>query len=278
MNTRHQIDTALFNCAFQSLPPLFCEQTPACGLILGSGWSDALDPEEVLARLSYSEIPGLGAGSVIGHSGELLLCTISGCRIVAFCGRRHWYEGAGWTPVALPVELLRRLGCQNLLITNAAGGINPTFTPGAVMAIRDHLNFTGLSPLIGPVIPGWGTRFPDQTTLYSQHLRHHLATAANSINLHLNEGVYVYAAGPTFETPAEIRAYAALGADAVGMSTVPEAMIANAAGLAVAAISCITNMAAGVSASALTHNEVIEEMERVKPRLSALIKTFINQL
>ncbi len=270
-------DSAVFNSAFQALPSVFCERAPDCGLILGSGWSDALDPEEVLARVPYDEIPGLGAGAVAGHAGELLLCTLAGRRVAAFCGRRHWYEGAGWTPVVLPVELLRRLGCRTLLLTNAAGGINPAFPPGSVMALADHLNLTGLSPLMGPPVPGWGPRFPDQTALYTPALRARLRASAEAIGLPLAEGVYVFSAGPAFETPAEIRAYAALGADAVGMSTVPEATVAGAAGFAVAAVSCITNLAAGVGGRALTHAEVIDEMARVRPRLARLIRAFLAQ-
>lgn len=269
-------DTAIFNRAFAALPPVFAEQAPDCGLILGSGWSEALAPEKILARVPYAEIPGLGAGTVAGHAGELLLCLLAERRVAAFCGRRHWYEGAGWTPVVLPVELLRRLGCKTLLLTNAAGGINPAYAPGSVMALTDHLNFSGLSPLTGPLVPGWGPRFPDQTTLYTPALRARLHAAATASEVGLAEGIYAFAAGPAFETPAEIRAYANLGADAVGMSTVPEATVAGAAGLAVAALSCITNMAAGVSERPLSHAEVIDEMRRVQPRLAQLIRAFLG--
>ncbi len=272
------LNAAVFNAAFQALPPVFCERAPDCALILGSGWGEALAPEAVLARVPYSEIPGLGASTVAGHAGELLLCTLAGRRVAAFCGRRHWYEGAGWAPVVLPVELIRRLGCTTLLLTNAAGGINPALRPGSVMALADHLNLSGLSPLVGPTVPGWGPRFPDQTTVYSPELRVKLHAAAQAIGLAIRDGVYVFSSGPAFETPAEIRAYAALGADAVGMSTVPEAMVASATGLRVAALSCVTNMAAGTGRPALTHAEVITEMARVQPHLARLIRAFLKDL
>ncbi|MBM4163884.1 MAG: purine-nucleoside phosphorylase [Lentisphaerae bacterium] len=270
-------DTAVFNAAFQALPAAFCERVPDCALILGSGWSDALAPERVLARLPYADIPGLGASTVSGHSGELLLCTLAGRRVVAFCGRRHWYEGHGWTPVVLPVELIRRLGCQTLLITNAAGGITPALNPGSLLVLTDHLNLTGLSPLTGPLVPGWGLRFPDQTAVYTPLFRARLHAAAAEIGCDLTDGVYVFSPGPAYETPAEIRAFAALGADVVGMSTVPEAMVAHSAGIGVAAVSCVTNMAAGTGGRTLAHAEVIAEMQRVQPLLARLIHAFVRR-
>ncbi len=269
-------DTAVFNVAFQALPAVFCEQSPDCALILGSGWGDALAPEKLLARIPYADIPGLGSSTVAGHAGELLLCMLEGRRVAAFCGRHHWYEGYGWTPVVLPVELIRRIGCRTLLITNAAGGIRRTLRPGSVLSLADHINLTGLSPLTGPTVPGWGARFPDQTAVYTPRLRDRLQNAAHVIGLDLTEGVYAFSPGPAYETPAEIRALAALGADVVGMSTVPEAMVACAAGIAVAAVSCITNMAAGTGGCALSHADVIAEMQRVQPQLASLIRGFVR--
>lgn len=270
-------DTSVFNSAFQALPPVFCEHAPDYGFVLGSGWSEALAPDEVLARVPYAQIPGLGDSTVVGHTGELLLCMIAGRRVVAFRGRHHWYEGYGWTPVIVPIELLRRLGCKTLLLTNAVGGINPAFPPGSVVVLTDHLNLTGLSPLTGPLVAGWGQRFPDQTFVYTPALRERLKNAAQEIGMNMGEGVYAFSSGPAFETPAEIRAYAALGADVIGMSTVPEATVASAAGFAVAALSCITNMAAGTSGQALTHAEVIDEMKRAQLQLARLIRTFVGQ-
>jgi len=274
----HNLDTTAFQTAFQALPPVFCEQPPACALLLGSGWGEALAPETVLARLAYADIPGLGSSTVSGHPGELILYEQAGRRVAAFCGRHHWYEGAGWTPVVLPIELLRRLGCRTLLITNAAGGIRRDLRPGSVMALTDHLNLSGLSPLTGPVVPGWGARFPDQTAVYAPELRDRLHAAARESGLTLEEGVYAYSPGPAYETPAEIRALAALGADAVGMSTVPEAAVASACGIGIAAVSCITNMAAGAGSSALSHADVMAAMRRIRPRLARLIEDFIRVL
>jgi inosine/guanosine/xanthosine phosphorylase family protein len=269
-------DTAIFDAAFQALPAAFCECVPDCALILGSGWGEALAPDKILARVPYADIPGLGASTVSGHSGELILCTLAGRRVAAFCGRRHWYEGNGWTPVVLPVELIRRLGCQSLLITNAAGGINPALRPGSLIALTDHINLSGLSPLTGPLVPGWGPRFPDQTAVYPPPLRDRLHAAAAGIGCDLADGIYVFSPGPAYETPAEIRAFATLGADVVGMSTAPEAMVAHAAGIGVAAVSCVTNMAAGTGGRSLSHAEVIAEMRRVQPRLARLIREFVR--
>jgi purine-nucleoside phosphorylase len=178
----------------------------------------------------------------------------------------------------MPVELLRRLGTRNLLITNAAGSITPSFTPGDLMIIRDHINTVGISPLIGPVMPGWGPRFPDQSQIYSPALIDLLRKAAHDTGATLGEGVYAFTSGPVYETPAEIRAYAGMGADAVGMSTVPEATVANAAGLRTAGLSCITNMAAGISGPNLSHEGVIEQTRKTLPLMAALLDAFLMHL
>jgi len=264
-----------FETAAAALPDICREPPPDCGMILGSGWSKALAVDAPLLRLPYSEIPGLGASTVVGHAGEFLLFDRHGLRIAAFMGRRHWYEGAGWGPVVMPVELLRRLGTRNLLITNAAGSITPSFTPGDLMIIRDHINTVGISPLIGPVMPGWGPRFPDQSQIYSPALTDLLRKAAHDTGATLGEGVYAFTSGPVYETPAEIRAYAGMGADAVGMSTVPEATVANAAGLRTAGLSCITNMAAGISGPNLSHEGVIEQTRKTLPLMAALLDAFL---
>lgn len=272
------MNTQLFETAAAALPACCFEQPPACGLILGSGWGAALQTGRVLARVSYRDIPGLGASTVVGHTGELLLFERLGIRIAAFLGRRHWYEGAGWDPVVMPVELLRRMGARNLLITNAAGGISPSLKPGDLMVIRDHINAAGLNPLIGPVLPGWGPRFPDQSHVYCDELIDLLRKAAHDTEVSLSDGVYAFTTGPGYETPAEIRAYASMGADAVGMSTVPEAIIANAAGLRTAALSCITNMAAGISGPHLSHDEVLEQTRKTGPVMAALLDAFLAHL
>ena len=272
------MNTALFDTAAASLPALCFDTPPACGLILGSGWSQALLAGAPLARLPYAGIPGLGASTVVGHAGELLLFERHGRRIAAFLGRRHWYEGTGWEPVALPVELLRRMGVRTLLVTNAAGGISPNLKPGDLMVIRDHINPTGLNPLTGPVVPGWGPRFPDQSQVYDPGLIGLLRMAAYDTAVSFTDGVYVFATGPGYETPAEIRAYASMGADAVGMSTVPEAIIANAAGFRVAGLSCITNMAAGISGPHLSHEEVLAQTRKTAPVMAALLDAFLARL
>lgn len=272
------MNTSLFDAAAAALPSAFSGQPPACGLILGSGWGSALQTGAVLARIPYREIPGLGASTVVGHAGELVLFERHGLRVAAFMGRRHWYEGAGWEPVVLPVELLRRLGARRVLITNAAGGISPSLRPGDLMAIRDHINTTGANPLIGPVVPGWGPRFPDQSRVYDPELVELLRKAAHDTDATLSDGVYAFTTGPGYETPAEIRAYAGMGADAVGMSTVPEAIVANAAGLRVAGLSCITNMAAGISGPHLSHDEVLEQTRKTAPAMAALLDAFLARL
>jgi len=272
------IDPAMFERAAAALPATFFDVPPLCGLVLGSGWSDALCPERVIFRMPYAAIPGLGASTVAGHAGELLVFEKHGCRFAAFMGRRHWYEGDGWVPVVLPVELLRRAGTRNVLLTNAAGGISANLRPGDLMLVRDHINTTGLSPLQGPVLPGWGPRFPDQSEVYDRALANLLRAAAHDIRQVVSDGVYAFTAGPAYETPAEIRAYGMMGADAVGMSTVPESVVAHAAGLRVAALSCITNMAAGISGPHLSHDEVLAQSRASRPMMAALADAFLARL
>lgn len=277
----HQpLNSAQFQRAAEALPTHCFERPPTCGVILGSGWSNALKTlmKQPLARMGYQAIPGLGVSTVSGHAGEFVLFDYGAARVAAFMGRRHWYEGDGWTPVVLPVELLRRMGAQNLLITNAAGGIRDTLAPGDLMLLNDHLNTVGLSPLIGPPVAGWGPRFPDQSRIYTPRLQTLLRTVAQRNGTTLHEGVYAFTTGPGYETPAEIRAYAQLGADAVGMSTVPEAVVANAIGIPTAAISCISNMAAGVCDAHLAHSEVLAATQRVQPVMAALMAGFWDAL
>ncbi len=272
------MNPSIFDLAAAALPKPCLKQPPDCGLILGSGWGSALKTGRVLARLPYHDIPGFGSSTVVGHTGELILFEKHGVRVAAFLGRHHWYEGAGWEPVVLPVELLRRMGARNVLITNAAGGISPSLRPGDLMVIRDHINAAGINPLIGPLVPGWGPRFPDQSRIYSDELIDLLRKAAHDTEVSLSDGVYAFVTGPGYETPAEIRAYAGMGADAVGMSTVPEAMVANAAGLQVAGLSCITNMAAGISGPHLSHDEVLAQTRKTGPVMAALLDAFLAHL
>jgi len=276
--TSDHINLMMLNMSFATLPPPIKEATPTAGLILGSGWSQALLDSAVTLRVGYDRITGLGPGTVAGHAGELRLVNLHGITAVAFCGRRHWYEGEGWTPVVLPIELMRRLGVRDVLLTNAAGGINAKLQPGDFISISDHINTFGINPLQGPLVPGWGPRFPDQSNVFNSDLRNLLQTVAQDTGISLTEGIYAYTAGPTYETPAEIRSYAAMGADAVGMSTVPEAMVANAAGMRVAAISCISNMAAGIRGPHLGHEDVLAETQRVTPQMTQLLDGFFRRM
>jgi len=251
---------------------------PAAGLVLGSGWGAAVETMRVRTEIPFSQLPCLGAPQVEGHRGRLLLADCNGTDVLVFQGRRHWYEGVGWEPIAFPVHVFGALGARRILLTNAAGGIREDLQPGGFMVIDDHINAMGVNPLTGPHDPAWGPRFPDQSEVYSTALRDALAAAAASLGEDLAHGTYLAASGPTYETPAEVRAYSTMGADAVGMSTVPEAILANAAGFEVAAVSCITNRAAGVGASALSHEEVVAVTRDCAPRMQTLVTGFVAAL
>ena len=272
------MDITFFDKAAEYFPDLCFKAPPDLGIMLGSGWGAALKPDEVLFRAPYSDIPGLGASTVKGHAGEFLLFRRGGKLVAAWCGRRHWYEGAGWEPVVLPVEMLRRMGCQALLLTNASGGINPTLRPGDFVIIRDHINLVGANPLVGPHVAQWGERFPDMSEVYTRRLAELLHASANRLGLRVMDGVYAYSSGPCYETPAEIQAYKAQGADVVGMSTVPEAVFACACGMKVAGLSLVSNLAAGISRRPLGHEEVMAAGEASKPNMAALIGDFVDRL
>lgn len=269
-------DLKPFEVAQAALPEAFRNVKPHCGLILGSGWKEALELDEPPLCVPYSDIPNLGASTVAGHSGELLLLTLKGRKVICFSGRRHYYEGTGWVPVLMPVELMRRMGVKTVLLTNAAGGISHHFKPGDLMVLRDHVNVTGYNPLQGTHMPEWGERFPDMSHVYDPELCNLLHDGAPG---KLKEGTYIFSTGPSYETPAEIRFYQQLGVDAVGMSTVPEAILAHACGMRVAALSCITNMAAGITgAGSLNHAEVLEQSRITRPRMASVIKHFVENL
>ncbi len=256
----------------------FPKAKPRLGMILGSGLSDIADSFEPLGILSYEKIPGLGKAGVAGHAGRLVWGRSAGVETFVFQGRRHYYEGVGWEAVATPLFLLKSLGAKAVFLTNAAGGTNPKWKPGDLMIIEDHINMMGVTPLLGAHDPFWGPRFPDQSFIYDRSLRAALARAGKKAHVPLRHGVYFAGTGPTYETPAEIRAWRALGADAVGMSTVPEAMLANAAGLRVVGLSCITNMAAGILNQALTHQEVFETSQKAMGNMKKLILQFWKEL
>ena len=267
-----------FDAAAGYLPDVCFKNPPDLGIMLGSGWGDALEIDEVFVRIKYADIPGLGASTVKGHGGEFILYRHDGKLIAVWCGRRHYYEGAGWEPVVLPVEILRRMGCATVLLTNASGGINPALRPGDFVIIRDHVNLVGVNPLIGPHVEEWGERFPDMTEVYTKRLAELLHASANRLGLRAMDGVYAYTSGPCYETPAEIQAYKAQGADVVGMSTVPEAVFAMACGMKIAGISLVSNLAAGISRRPLAHDEVIAAGAEAKPKMAAFIEDFIARL
>lgn len=259
------------NEAAQLLARKWPDAKPSCGLVCGSGWGDVIEAFTVRGTLSYAEIPGLGATGVVGHAGKLIWGTSAGRETFIFQGRRHWYEGEGWTPIALPIFVMKARGVSAVVLTNAAGGIRKDLKPGDLMVIDDHISMIGANPLVGPHDPAWGPRFPDQSTVYNAELRVLADRAGQASGNNLKHGVYLAASGPTYETPAEIHAFRAMGADAVGMSTVPEAQLANACGMRVLGLSCITNFAAGISPLSLSHDEVVATTNAAMPRMRALL-------
>jgi len=256
----------------------FDKPKPLAGLILGSGWGEVLESFNVIETLSYEEIPGLGKTGVVGHSGRLVLAEGAGILTLIFQGRRHYYEGEGWTPVAVPLYVLKKLGVKWVLLTNAAGGVRDDLTPGSLMVISDHINNMSSNPLIGPHHTCWGPRFPDLSNAYDKSMRAALKRAGDKAGLKVTEGVYFASSGPFYETPAEIRAFRTLGADAVGMSTVPEALLGTAAGLRIAGLSCITNSAAGISKNPLSHEEVTETSQQTMPKMKSMISNFWKEM
>lgn len=276
--TTQNMDYARLDEALAAIRGKWPAAKPACGFVLGSGWSDVAEALEIRDTMSYTDIPGLGATGVAGHAGRLVWGSGAGVETFVFQGRRHWYEGEGWTPIALPLYVLKQLGAQHVVLTNAAGGINPGFKVGDLMVIDDHINWMFAHVLPGPHNPVWGPRFPDQSNVYAPELRDLMDKAAAASGILVRHGVYLATSGPTYETPAEIRMFGRLGADAVGMSTIPEAVLASAAGMKVAAISCISNLAAGISKQALSHEEVAETTNRVMGDMKKLLLQFLKEL
>ena len=246
---------------------------PALGIILGSGFHHVLARVKVDGELSYDRIPGLPPVGVSGHSGRVVVGRLEGTPVLIFSGRAHYYEGHSMEAVTCSVRVMAACGITDLLLTNAAGGVNPKFRAGDFMVISDHINLMGVNPLRGTTIGGL-PRFVDLTCAYDPQLRRWLGTAARRCGLRLRSGVYLAVAGPSYETPAEIRAFARLGADAVGMSTVPETIVARQCGLRVAGLSCITNLAADRSRAALSHQEVLDTAARVRHAGARLVAEF----
>lgn len=251
---------------------------PEIGLILGSGLGVLAEAMKGATAIPYREIPHFPVSTVAGHAGELVVGEAAGRPVLLMNGRFHLYEGYPAQAVAFPVRVMKALGVHTLVVTNAAGGINTSFQPGDLMLIEDHLNLTGQNPLVGPNDESIGPRFPDMSEAYSARLRELARAVAEQQGLRLVSGVYAGLLGPSYETPAEIRMLRALGADAVGMSTVTEVIAARHAGLEVAGISCISNMAAGILPQPLSHREVMETAERVKERFLGLITGLLPRI
>ena len=251
---------------------------PEIAIVLGSGLGDFANSLGGATTMPYAELPHWPASRVIGHSGKLVVGTVRGRTIAALAGRSHLYEGHDVGRVAFPVRALGLLGVKTLVLTNAAGGVNTGFAQGALMVIDDHINLMGHNPLVGENDERFGPRFPDMTAIYSSRLRGIADRAGQAIQLSLPHGIYVALLGPSYETPAEIRYLRTIGADAVGMSTVPEAIVARHMQMEVLGISCITNMAAGVLPRPLDHGEVMATAARVRGQFIALLEGIIGQL
>lgn len=229
---------------------------PTIGLVLGSGLGDFADTLENAIRIPYGEIPHFPASTAPGHAGVLVFGKKCGKSVVVMQGRLHYYEGHTMQELTMPIRVLAAIGVKDLVLTNSSGGANPNFLPGSLMLIRDHINFSFANPLIGPNLDAFGPRFPDVSDLYTAELRTIIKERAKEADLPLEEGVYMMFTGPNYETPAEVRMAQLLGADAVGMSTVPEALVAGHCGMRIVGVSCITCYAAGVSDRKIDHAEV----------------------
>ncbi|MGI6077236.1 MAG: purine-nucleoside phosphorylase [Fastidiosipilaceae bacterium] len=247
-------------------------------LVLGSGLGPIADRIENVKRLPYSEIPGCPVSTAPGHEGNLLIGTLAGQNVVAMQGRFHYYEGYSMEKVVFLIRVMAVLGVNSLILTNAAGGVNRAFNPGDLMIITDHIGFNCVSPLIGPNIEELGPRFNDQTHVYDPQYIALAKQVAQDLDISLQEGIYYYTQGPSYETPAEIQAIGRLGGDAVGMSTVPEAICANHAGIRIFGLSCITNYAAGIIDEPLNHEEVLAIGAKVSAQAVALVEGMLNSM
>ncbi|MDL4841214.1 purine-nucleoside phosphorylase [Aquibacillus rhizosphaerae] len=248
---------------------------PKIGLILGSGLGMLADEIDNPVKIAYADIPGFPVSTVEGHAGQLVIGELKGEFVLAMQGRFHFYEGYPLSEVTFPVRVMKDLGIEKMIVTNAAGAVNPSFEPGNLMLIKDHINLAGDNPLIGANNQGHGVRFPDMSTAYTPALQQLALQTASSLGIDLKQGVYVWNSGPSYETPAEIRMLQKLGGDAVGMSTVPEVIVARHAGMEVLGISCISNMAAGILDQPLSHEEVMETTEKVRGQFLNFVKEMI---
>ena len=250
---------------------------PEIGIILGSGLGDFADSFESIV-IPYNDIPNFEKSNVHGHKGQLVFADVNGKKVVMMQGRYHFYEGYSMQTVTFPVKVMKKLGVKTLIVTNAAGAVTEEFTPGDLMFITDHINLMGTNPLIGKNDDTLGTRFPDMSEVYSKELINKAEKVAKELNINYQKGVYIATTGPSYETPAEIKMFRLFGGNAVGMSTAPEAIVANYCGLKVLGISCLTNYAAGVTDNPLNHEEVIETANKVKESFKTLLCHTIKQL
>lgn len=251
---------------------------PQVALILGSGLGAFAEEIEQVAEIPYDALPHFPVSTVPGHAGKWVAGTVEGCLVLCMQGRFHYYEGYSMAEVTFPIRVMHQLGIRNLILTNASGGIHPSFQPGDLMLIEDHINWMFANPLRGPNVDDWGPRFPDMSQAYDRELLSLAEQVAARCGLSVQRGVYLAVSGPSYETPAEIRAFRKLGADAVGMSTVPEVIVARHQGMRVLGISCISNLASGMLDQPLSHEEVIHTSNQAKDRLTTLIKGVLKEL
>jgi purine-nucleoside phosphorylase len=251
---------------------------PRIALVLGSGLGAFADEFTAATKIPYAKIPHFSQSTAIGHVGQLVVGKVGNIPVAGMQGRVHLYEGYSVKDVAFPIRVFARLGIKAVILTNAAGGINSSYSQGCLVALRDHINLQGANPLIGPNDERFGPRFPDMTQAYDREFRRFVAEEGKKLALNLHEGVYLALAGPNYETPAEIHSFRAIGADLVGMSTVPEVIAARHTGIRVLGISCVTNMAAGMTGAPLTAEEVLETGARVKTQFIGLLKAVIPRI
>jgi inosine/guanosine/xanthosine phosphorylase family protein len=251
---------------------------PRTVLVLGSGIGRFAEKLEEARSLSYAAIPGFSPSTVSGHAGKLMVGKLAGKKLAIMAGRIHLYEGHPPQAITTMIRILKTVGVERLILTNAAGGLKPDMVPGTLMIIDDHINFSGQNPLVGPNDDSFGPRFPDMSFAYDPELRTALKKAADSTGVKVRNGIYIFGLGPSFETPAEIRLFGSWGADAVGMSTVPECLVANHCGMKVAGLSLITNLASGLGEERLSHEEVIREGARAQEAIDRLLLAFFADL
>lgn len=250
---------------------------PRVAIVLGSGLGDYANDIKVVAEIDYSDIEGFPVSTVPGHAGKFIFGYVGDVPVVCMKGRVHFYEGYDMSDVVLPTRLMKMMGAEILFLTNASGGINKNFKAGSFMMLTDHISTFVQNPLIGQNIDEFGTRFPDMSHVYDEDLQQILRETAKEHNIPLNEGVYIQFTGPSFESPAEIKMAAALGADAVGMSTVVEAIVANHMGMKICGVSCVCNLAAGISPTPLTHDEVQQAANDAAPKFKKLLTEAVKK-